>query len=556
LDWPNHTHTRRVISILKASDIFRKRVPLQHKSGARIPSAFANFEGVQLKFPSSSPFAAKFIVGSMHESNVDLMTRFILITCLWTVAAGIASSQTLKVVPGRVLVDETAVIRAEGLAPNEHVSIRAELVDGANQPWSSEAEFLADPGGAVDTSKQAPVKGSYSGVSAMGLVWSMKPKAKHVPSYDPPRDLGAQVIEFQLFRSGKQVAIAQLEQLSIADGVRRITIDGQLHGVLLLPNSTGPHPGVLVVGGSEGGMPLRKAAWLASRGYAALALAYFRYDDLPPLLEAIPLEYFSSGLAWMVQRPEISGDRVAVVGTSRSGELALQLGSMFPEIKAVVAYVPANVRYAACCGDTRVPYAWTWQGQPLSFGNRRALREPGASVLNGVIAVERAHGPILLIAGDDDGVWDSSGMTDAVVSRLKQAHFSFSYERLRYAHAGHRAGRPEIVPTQHGGVRNPTSQREENLGGNAQGDAESSLDAIPKVLEFLRQSLGEPQSNARFRWSREGLTTHMEQTKNDAIVVSSFLRTPGCADAPCNDVPSASVQALSLIRSNLSECKQ
>jgi len=121
------------------------------------------------------------------------------------------------------------------------------------------------------------------------------------------------------------------------------------------------------VGGSEGGMPLGKAAWLASRGYAALALAYFRYDDLPPLLEGIPLEYFGSALAWMMQRPEISADRIAVVGTSRGGELALQLGSMFPQIKAVVAFVPANVRYPACCGNTRVPYAWTWRGQALAF---------------------------------------------------------------------------------------------------------------------------------------------------------------------------------------------
>jgi dienelactone hydrolase len=427
----------------------------------------------------------------------NLMTRFILATCLWAVGAGIASSQTLKVDPSSVLVDEAAVIRAEGLAPNERVSIRAELVDGANEQWSSRAEFITDPGGVVDTSKQAPVKGSYKEVSAMGLVWSMQPNEKHVASYQPPKDLGPQVIEFQLFRNGKQVASAQMQQLAVADGVQRIAINGQLHGVLFVPNTSGPHPGVLVVGGSEGGLPLRKAAWLASRGYAALALAYFRYDDLPPLLEGIPLEYFSSALAWMMQRPEISSDRLGVVGTSRGGELALQLGSMFPEIKAVVAYVPANVRYPACCGTTRVPYAWTWQGQPLSFVDRRALREPGASVLNGVIAVERTHGPILLIAGDDDGVWDSSGMTDAVMRRLKQAHFSFSYERLRYAHAGHRAGRPEIVPTQHGSVRNPTSQREENLGGNAEGDAESSLDAIPKVLEFLRQSLGEPQSNAK-----------------------------------------------------------
>jgi hypothetical protein len=55
------------------------------------------------------------------------------------------------------------------------------------------------------------------------------------------------------------------------------------------------------------------------------------------------------------------------MGTSRGGELALQLGSMFPAIDAVVAYVPAKVRCAACCGNTRVPYAWTWGGQPLPY---------------------------------------------------------------------------------------------------------------------------------------------------------------------------------------------
>jgi dienelactone hydrolase len=282
-----------------------------------------------------------------------------------------------------------------------------------------------------------------------------------------------------------------LEQLGVAEGVQRIALEGQLHGVLFLPNSRDRHPGVLVVGGSEGGRPTRKAAWLASRGYAALALAYFRYDDLPPRLEGIPLEYFQSALAWMMQRPEISGDRLAVVGTSRGGELALQLASMFPAVKAVVAYVPANVRYPACCGNTRVPYAWTWQGRPLAFVFPRARRDPVAA-MEAAIAVEYTHGPILLISGDDDGVWDSTGMANAVVGRLKQTHFPYACQHLRYPHAGHRAGRPEIVPTWHGRVRNPTSGREENLGGSPQGDAESSLDAIPRVLEFLRESLAGP----------------------------------------------------------------
>jgi len=422
------------------------------------------------------------------------MQRFILAACLWTGGLGIASAQTLEIIPNRVLVDESAVIRAKGLEPNERISIQAELVDGADEPWSSQAEFIADAQGAVDTSQQASVKGSYEGVSAMGLVWSMKPAAKHVASYRTPRDLGAQIIKFQLMRNGQQVAIAQMEQLGVAEGVQQIKVEGQLHGVLLLPNTKERRPGVLVVGGSEGGMPLGKAAWLASRGYAALALAYFRYDDLPPLLEGIPLEYFGSALGWMTRRPEISADRIAVVGTSRGGELALQLGSMYPQIKAVVAYVPANVRRGACCGNTRVPYAWAWQGQGLAFESGRGPRRNPGAALEAAIAVEHTHGPILLISGEDDGVWDSTGMADAVVARLKQTHFSYPYEHLKYPHAGHRAGRPEIVPTWHGSVRNPTSGREENLGGRPQGDAQSSLDAIPKVLEFLRESLSEHSS--------------------------------------------------------------
>jgi len=423
------------------------------------------------------------------EPRTPVKNILILAASLWTGALGVASAQTLDVIPNRVMVDESAVIRASGFAPNDHVSIQAELVDGGGEPWSSQAEFIADAQGVVDTSKQAPVKGSYDEVSALGLVWSMKPAAKRVPSYQPPRELGSQFIKLRLMRNGQPVASAQMEQLAAADGVQQIKVEGQLHGVLYLPNTKERHPGVLVVGGSEGGIPHRKAAWLASRGYAALALAYFRFDDLPPRLEGIPLEYFGSAIGWMMQRPEISADRIAVVGTSRGGELALQLGSMFPQIKAVVAYVPPNVRFPACCGNTRVPYAWTWQGHPLAFVFPRALLRNPMAAMQAAIEVERTHGPILLISGEDDGVWESTSMADAVVARLKQTHFPYSYEHLKYPHAGHRAGRPEIVPTWHGSVRNPTSGREENLGGNAEGDARSSLDAIPKVLEFLRESL-------------------------------------------------------------------
>lgn len=399
-------------------------------------------------------------------------------------------AQTLEVTPNHVLSDETAAIRATGLRPRELVTIQAALVDGGGHRWISQAEFLADEQGTVDVSSQSPAKGSYNEVSALGLIWSMKPDEKHVDRYVSPRDLGPQIIEFRLMEDGKQVSSVQLEQRNISEGVRQIKVEGQLHGVLFVPGTNGRHPGVLVVGGSEGGLPVQKAAWLASRGFAAFALAYFRYENLPPDLEAIPLDYFGRALAWMRQRPEILADRIAVVGTSRGGELALQLGSMYPQIGAVVAYVPANVRYPACCGDTRVPYAWTWQGQPLAYYAPRGTIQNAAAAMQAAIAVERTHGPVLLISGDDDGVWPSSVMANAIVARLKDAHFPYPIEHLEYSHAGHLAGRPEIVPAWHGTVRQPVSGRGMDLGGTAKGDAQSALDAIPKVLQFLQTNLG------------------------------------------------------------------
>jgi dienelactone hydrolase len=398
-------------------------------------------------------------------------------------------AQTIEVTPSRVLIDEPVTIRVSGCRPNEHVAIRAELIDGGNFRWVSQSEFVADAEGSVDTSKQAPIAGSYKEVSAMGLVWSMKPSGSKEGRYQAPRDFGVQTIEFQLMRGTTVVSTAHLEQAATADGVRRVTLhDGPLRGLFFIPPGNGPHPGILVLGGSEGGMPARRAAWFASHGYAALALAYFRFEDLPRELAGIPLEYFGQAFVWMASRPEIDPRRLAVTGGSRGGELALQLGSMYNDIKAVVAFVPANVRYPACCGFTSVPYAWTWQGRGLSFYPVGRLgRAQGG--FGWEIAVEHTHGPILLVSGSEDGIWNSSSMTESVVTRLKREHFTYDVIRLNYPHAGHSAGRPEIVPSWQGWTRNPTSGRDTEMGGTPAGNAESSLDAAPKILEFLQKSL-------------------------------------------------------------------
>jgi hypothetical protein len=73
-------------------------------------------------------------------------------------------------------------------------------------------------------------------------------------------------------------------------------------------------------------------------------------------------------------------------------------------------------------------------------------------------------------------------------SELKHAKFPYRVEHLKYAHAGHGAGMPQIIPMWHGLERHPISGREIDPGGSIQGNAASSIDAAPRVLQFLQQS--------------------------------------------------------------------
>lgn len=410
--------------------------------------------------------------------------------CFLSIALLTLRAQTIQVTPSHVLIDEPATIRVTGCKPNERLVIRAELVDGAEGNWASESEFIADAQGIIDTAMVAPVSGSYKGISRMGPVWSMMPVHSKEGRYTPPRNLGLQKIDFQLLHSAKVISTASLEQAAVAEGVERVSVhDGSVRGTLFVPPGKGPHPAILVLGGSEGGMPERRAAWFASHGYAALALAYFRFEDLPHDLAAIPLEYFGQAFVWLARRQDIDANRLAIAGTSRGGELALQLASMYTGVKAVVAYVPANVRYPACCGIAAVREpAWTWKGGALQYARFGAGGRP-IDTVGAEIAVEHIHGPILLVSGNDDGVWQSSSMTEAIVARLKRERFGYEVIRLNYTHAGHTAGRPEIVPALQNWVHNPNTGRDNQMGGSPAGNAESTLDAPPKILDFLARSL-------------------------------------------------------------------
>ncbi len=265
-----------------------------------------------------------------------------------------------------------------------------------------------------------------------------------------------------------------------------------------VPNAPGKHPGLIVIGGSRGGINRASAiaAELAERGYAALALAYFQLELLPKQLKEIPLEYFKQAIDWMCLNPSVDSGRLGIVGTSKGGEAALLVSATYQEIRAVVAYVPSHVVFQSITyilpRRRNAKSSWTFQSKPVPFVPYRcdfksmwqygfmrglylgSLQDPHA-VERAIIPVERINGPILLVSGKDDPVWPSSIMCACVMERLTHYNFHFPFQHLSYDNAGH------ISP----GPRQLLAAKPRHIGGTEAGNAFAKDEAWEKVCKFL-----------------------------------------------------------------------
>ena len=431
---------------------------------------------------------------------------------------------TLSITPEDALIDVPRRIALQGLAPGEEVTLESRTLRGPGVVWRASATFRADDCGVVDLQRDAPLAGSYSGVSAMGLVWSQAPAHAGAPrevfAADPASALSTEVT---LQRHGAPALQARLVQRLQGAGVtRREVREEGLVGTLFTPAGPGPHPTVLVLNGSGGGINEPRAALYASHGYAALALGYFKAPGLSDYISNTPLEIFETALHWLHRELQPRHGFVALSGQSRGGELVLLLGSLFPElVSAVIAYVPGAVVHSAqnACDpangpDSRNGPAWTLRGRPLPhlWENNRtatwapwdegpeprrhtlalltALQDPDA-VERARIRVENIRGPVLLLSASDDGSWPSSLYGRMVAERLAQFQHPHAVEQMDFEGAGHSIVFP-YVPTTQLVYAHPVSGRLSTTGGTPAINARADAASWAGVLHFLEQAAHAP----------------------------------------------------------------
>lgn len=267
--------------------------------------------------------------------------------------------------------------------------------------------------------------------------------------------------------------------------VQGVSFDGEFYP----PQGSPKKLGVLVLGGSDGGIPSRRAKWIAENGFPVLALAYFKTKRTPEYLDMIPLEYFDQPIEWLKKNKHAQGGGIVVIGESKGAELALLLASRKPEISGLVAFVPGAVVFQGIPKEYWPPRSsWSYMGEPIPFVPydlinlpdprdilsiyRNSLKQQEA-VKRALIPVARIKGPILLFSAADDRMWPSVEMSNSMMRTLRDQKFSYPFEHVTYQDAGH------------------TMTEYYMMGGTEEGNRKARIDSTKRTLLFLNKLSGE-----------------------------------------------------------------
>lgn len=396
-----------------------------------------------------------------------------------------------------------APVRMTGLTPGSEVTLvteqRAAALGGAMR---GEARFRVAADGTIDTGRDIPLSGSYSGIAPSGPLWSVQPTDVAVAVAEGAARLTATTGDGERL----ELTVPALPQPVATRPVP------QFPGSLLArpAASRGRLPVVIVLGGSEGGAYTARtsAPLLAAQGFAALGLPYYSpgYDPddkvpgLPTSFTDIPVDRLQQVKAWIDRQPDLDGRRIAIWGVSKGGEFAMLAASRLTWLTSVVGVVPSDVVWEGWGRKGPPTASFSWNGEPLPFvpylgfdlelarlarGEPMETRRPHVAgraayperVAPATIPVENFAGEMLVIGGDDDRVWPSGPMARAVAQR--RAATGRSTALLTWPDAGHALGGPGTTPVA------PMLPN----GGTAAGLAAARRAAWTATIAFLTRTL-------------------------------------------------------------------
>lgn len=131
-------------------------------------------------------------------------------------------------------------------------------------------------------------------------------------------------------------------------------------------------PLIAVFGGSEGGLAFADEKGkdfrdsVLAAGYHFASFAYFNTANTPELIDRISLDAIYDTLKSIGQQSFVDSTRIVLLGTSRGGELVLNLAANFHGFDAVVAVVPSSVTVPARIGRNATS-SWTLEQKQLPF---------------------------------------------------------------------------------------------------------------------------------------------------------------------------------------------
>ncbi|XP_039548455.1 acyl-coenzyme A thioesterase 6 isoform X2 [Pimephales promelas] len=406
-----------------------------------------------------------------------------------------SSGVSIRLLPSNKCSFEDPVhVTVSGLNPQQRVVLRSKITDEKGLVFKASATYQADNSGQVDLNRDSSLGGSFTGVEPMGLFWALK--ADVVSCKFALTDVTrTQLVDLECVSDDKVIAKVTNERHCIADGIRRIPVtEGRIRGTLFMPPGKGSFPGILDTNVFRGAPFELRAALLAKRGFAVLALAFQGYQDLPKKADKFHLEYFEEGIDFLRQQPEVKDQKIGLVSISKSGDLALSMATFLPGISATVCV-------NGCNANTVIPiYYKDICVPPLMFDVKRSKMTPlglldigdcmndpmSKEGLPSVIPVERASGQFMFIVSEADRNWQSVYYAKLACDRLK-AHGKNNYELVKYEKAGHFIEVPYMpfcLANFHAAANHVIF-----FGGEPKAHSEAQCDAWQRIVNFFQKTL-------------------------------------------------------------------